>query len=41
MSVNGLGKLNVYEYIYFLAQHGRRHSTQMEKNELEFNSLAA
>ena len=39
MSVNGLGKLDVYEYIYFLAQHGRRHIMQMEKNELEFNSL--
>lgn len=41
MSVNGLGKLNVYEYIYFLAQHGRRHIMQMEKNELEFNSATA
>jgi hypothetical protein len=36
MSVNGLGKLNVYEYIYFLAQHGKRHLTQMQVNELEF-----
>ena len=40
MSVNGLGKLNVYEYIYFLAQHGRRHITQMEKNELAFHSVS-
>lgn len=39
MSVNGLGKLDVYEYIYFLAQHARRHIMQMEKNELEFNSV--
>lgn len=38
MSVNSLGKLDVNEYIYFLAQHGRRHIMQMEKNELEFNS---
>ncbi|GGH61142.1 hypothetical protein HNQ91_001003 [Filimonas zeae] len=36
MTVNGLGKIDVYEYIYFLAQHGQRHVTQMEKNETEF-----
>ncbi|UOQ70084.1 DinB family protein [Hymenobacter cellulosilyticus] len=36
MSVNSLGKINVYEYLYFLAQHGRRHLTQLDKNELEF-----
>ncbi len=39
MSVNGLGKIDVYEYIYFLAQHGQRHVTQMQKNEAEFNSV--
>ncbi len=37
MTVNDLGKIDVYEYIYFLAQHGQRHITQMTKNELEFN----
>lgn len=36
MTVNDLGKIDVYEYIYFLAQHGQRHVTQMEKNEKEF-----
>jgi hypothetical protein len=36
MSVNGLGKLNVYEYVYFLAQHARRHLTQMQDNETEW-----
>lgn len=36
MTVNSLGKIDVYEYIYFLAQHGQRHITQMEKNEAEF-----
>ena len=36
MTVNSLGKINVYEYIYFLAQHGQRHITQMLKNEMEF-----
>jgi hypothetical protein len=36
MTVNDLGKINVYEYIYFLAQHGKRHLMQMERNEEEF-----
>lgn len=38
MSVNSLGKINVYEYLYFLAQHGRRHLTQLERNEQEFEA---
>jgi hypothetical protein len=41
MSVNGLGKIDVYEYIYFLAQHGQRHITQMQKVEAEFKTGAA
>ena len=41
MSVNNLGKINVYEYIYFLAQHAKRHITQMKKNEAEFQALAS
>ena len=36
MTVNDLGKINVYEYIYFLAQHAQRHLGQMEKIEVEF-----
>jgi len=36
MTVNGLGKIDVYEYLYFLAQHGQRHITQMQRNEQEF-----
>jgi hypothetical protein len=36
MTVNGLGRLNVYEYVYFLAQHARRHLTQMRDNAAEF-----
>lgn len=40
MSVNNLGKINVYEYIYFLGQHACRHLTQMEKNEREFLELS-
>ena len=36
MSVNGLGKIDVYHYIYFLVQHIQRHLTQMQKVEIEF-----
>ena len=36
MTVNGLGKINVYEYVYFLAQHARRHLTQMQDNAAEY-----
>ena len=39
MTVNNLGKIDVYEYLYFLAQHGLRHIMQMEKNELEFSGV--
>ncbi|QHT71565.1 DinB family protein [Rhodocytophaga rosea] len=35
MSVNNLGKIDVYAYIYFLAKHAQRHIMQMENNELE------
>jgi hypothetical protein len=41
MTVNGLGKLNVYEYVYFLAQHARRHLTQMQDNAAEFAARVA
>lgn len=36
MSVNDLGKIDVYHYIVFLVQHIKRHITQMEKVETEF-----
>lgn len=36
MTVNSLGKLNVYEYIYFLSKHAERHIRQMEENRAEF-----
>lgn len=39
MTVNDLGKIDVYEYIYFLGQHARRHITQMEKNKTEYDQL--
>jgi DinB superfamily len=31
MTVDKLGKIDVYEYLYFLAQHGQRHILQMER----------
>jgi hypothetical protein len=39
MSVNNLGKLDVYQYLYFLALHAQRHLRQMEKNENSFMKL--
>ena len=36
MTVDGLGKINVYEYIYFLSKHAQRHIKQMEENKSEF-----
>ena len=36
MTVDNLGKIDVYQYLYFLAQHIRRHVGQMNKIALEF-----
>lgn len=36
MSVNGLGKLDMYQYLYFLSLHLKRHLTQMSNVETEF-----
>ncbi len=36
MSVNDLGKINVYEYIYFLSKHAERHIQQMEENRVAY-----
>jgi hypothetical protein len=36
MSVDELGKIDVYHYIYFLAQHAKRHLMQMEMIKAEF-----
>ena len=38
MSVNELGKINVYEYIYFLSKHAERHLQQIAENENQRNS---
>lgn len=40
MTVNGLERLNVYEYIYFLAMHAKRHLTQMQNNLAQFRPSA-
>ena len=37
MTVDGLGKINVYEYIYFLSKHAERHLQQMNENKKEYN----
>jgi len=39
MTVNDLGKINVYEYIYFLSKHAERHIQQMEENKNEFEKI--
>ena len=36
MTVNGLGKIDVYHYIYFLAEHARRHLMQIQKTKIEY-----
>ncbi len=36
LAVNNLGKLDVYQYVYFLALHAQRHLRQMEKVEADF-----
>jgi hypothetical protein len=38
MSVNNLGKLDVYQYIYFLSLHAERHLQQLKKIEEEFRA---
>jgi hypothetical protein len=35
MSVNQSGKLDIYQWLYFLAQHAKRHIDQMKENEVE------
>ena len=39
MTVNDLGKIDVYQYIYFLVKHAERHIVQMLKIEQEFDKL--
>jgi hypothetical protein len=39
MSVNNLGKIDVYHYIYFMVQHAKRHVAQMEKIKIGFQKM--
>ncbi|RKP55575.1 DinB family protein [Cohnella endophytica] len=39
MTVNDLGKIDVYQYIYFLCQHANRHITQMQGVKDEFSKF--
>ena len=41
MSVNDLGKITVYEYLYFLGKHAERHIQQMEKVKTEYERNTA
>jgi hypothetical protein len=41
MSVNRLGRLDVYQYLYFLLLHCRRHIGQMEEVERDFETAQA
>ncbi|RTQ48823.1 DinB family protein [Hymenobacter gummosus] len=40
MSVNDLGKIDVYQYVYFLARHAERHLTQLARTAAEFAARA-
>jgi hypothetical protein len=40
MSVNGLGRIDLYQWLYFLAQHARRHLQQMASIEDDFKSAS-
>ena len=36
MTVNNLGKIDVYQYIYFLSLHAQRHLAQMARNAAQY-----
>jgi hypothetical protein len=36
MSVNNLGKLDIYQYIYFLTKHIERHIRQLQRLQKQF-----
>ena len=38
MTVNGLGKIDIYQWVYFLVQHAKRHLQQMQAIQLEQES---
>lgn len=38
MSVNQLGRIDLYQWIYFIAQHAKRHIGQMQENMEEYGN---
>lgn len=40
MSVHQSGRLDIYQWLYFLAQHAKRHISQMEEVEAEWRQVA-
>ncbi len=40
MTVNALGKIDLYQWLYFLVQHARRHLQQMTANQAEYELLS-
>jgi hypothetical protein len=38
MSVNELGRIDLYQWIYFIAQHATRHVAQMKENLAEWQN---
>jgi hypothetical protein len=41
MTVGGLGKIDLYQWLYFLAQHARRHLQQLAAIEAEYLAMSA
>ena len=41
MTVNDLGKIDLYQWLFFLAQHARRHLSQLAAMEAEFAAVDA
>jgi hypothetical protein len=41
MSVNALDRIDLYQWLYFLAQHGRRHVQQMASIQAQFTDARA
>lgn len=37
MTVNNLGKIDLYQWLYFIAQHARRHLDQLQEIHAEMN----
>jgi hypothetical protein len=40
MSVNDTGRIDLYQWLYFVAQHARRHIGQMNENLAEWRRKA-